>query len=398
MTPKILKSDSDYEAALGRIDSLMFVAKGTEEAEELELWLLLVEEYGKKHFPIPLPDPIDAILFRMEQQDLKQRDLVPFIGSPGRVSEILHHKRKLTAPMIRKLHEGLGIPLDLLFGKENCVLPAAGEEIDPDLFPVAEMLKRNWFEGFSNAKAAFMDKTEEVFRPFLMAKEGQLKAGACHYRKTKKQSDPNHLWAWKARVWSLVKQQKLGSYRSEFITPDFIREVARLSVLERGPSVARDYLASVGIGLVFERHLPKTYLDGAAIRLKGEPPFIAMTLRHDQLDNFWFTLCHELAHVHLHLQNDESQVFIDDLDDEDRNEKEMAADKLASEAIVSTDEWKDFSTGARISIARISMFAHSIRINPAIIAGRIRRETGDFSKFNSLLGFHQVRRMFGIPS
>ena len=111
---KPIKNESDYDVALERIDQLMDASKNTPESDELEVLALLVEQYEASHYPIDLPDPIEAIRFRMEQFGLQDKDLVKYIGRSGRVSEILNYKRKLTLPMIRKLHAGLKIPTESL--------------------------------------------------------------------------------------------------------------------------------------------------------------------------------------------------------------------------------------------------------------------------------------------
>ncbi len=397
MRPKILKSDSDCEAALAQIDSLMHASPGTEEAEELELWLHLVEEYEEKHFPIPLPDPIEAIRFRMDQRGLKQKDLTQYLGSKSRVSEILSGKRPLTLSMIRSLHHGLNIPADVLLGAENSQLPPVVKGIDINNYPISEMVKRGWFGSQVQTKKNLIDNIEELFIPFIMPKGVRFDQSACYKRRSnnKKVIDNNAMLAWQMRVWSLVKQQNIASYNPDNIDKQFIREVVNLSILDEGPIVAQDLLAKVGIGLAIEKNLPKTYLDGAAIRIKGEAPFIAMTLRYDRLDNFWFTLCHELAHIHLHLQDDESQSFLDDLDEEDKNEKELAADKLASDAIIPGKIWSSFSS-RKLSRRTIYDFATSNRLHEAIVAGRYRRESGNYKIFTDLLGHRKVRKLFSI--
>jgi HTH-type transcriptional regulator/antitoxin HigA len=86
----------------------------TKRAERLELWSFLLEDYERREHPIAFPDPVDAILFRMDQEDLKPRDLEPFIGSRSKVSEVLNRKRPLSIAMMRRLHEGLGIPAESL--------------------------------------------------------------------------------------------------------------------------------------------------------------------------------------------------------------------------------------------------------------------------------------------
>ena len=114
MITKVIKTQEAYEAALAEIETLIDLnpQAGTPEAEQLELGSLLVEQYESEKFPIGLPDPVEAIEFRMEQQGLTPRDLIPYIGSRSKVSEILSRKRSLTLTMIRALHEGLGIPAE----------------------------------------------------------------------------------------------------------------------------------------------------------------------------------------------------------------------------------------------------------------------------------------------
>ncbi len=112
-----IKSTQDYERALARVDELMDAEPDTPEGDELDVLVTLVEFYEDKHFPIESPDPVEAILFRMEEMDLMRKDLEPYIGSRHRVSEVLNRKRELSLNMIRRLHEGLGIPLENLIGK-----------------------------------------------------------------------------------------------------------------------------------------------------------------------------------------------------------------------------------------------------------------------------------------
>jgi HTH-type transcriptional regulator / antitoxin HigA len=114
MTPKVIKDQQEYEQALKHIEGLMDAAPGSPEEEELELFAMLVENYEKLHFPTDLPDPISAIEFRMEQQGLTRKDLIPYIGSQSKVSEAMNRKRPLSLRMIRALNEHLGIPAEVL--------------------------------------------------------------------------------------------------------------------------------------------------------------------------------------------------------------------------------------------------------------------------------------------
>ena len=114
MVLKLIKSEADHEATLARIDDLMDAEAGTARGDELELLAALVELYENKSVPIDPPSPVDAIRFRMEQSGLRQQDLVPYIGSRSKVSEVLSGRRSLSLRMIRSLHEGLGIPAETL--------------------------------------------------------------------------------------------------------------------------------------------------------------------------------------------------------------------------------------------------------------------------------------------
>jgi HTH-type transcriptional regulator/antitoxin HigA len=114
MNPKALKTKAEYEMAVAHLETLMSASAGSPEEEELELFAVLIESYEKEHFPIGFPDPVEAVTFRMEQQGLTRKDLVPYIGSQSKVSEVLNHKRPLSLAMIRALNKGLGIPYEVL--------------------------------------------------------------------------------------------------------------------------------------------------------------------------------------------------------------------------------------------------------------------------------------------
>jgi HTH-type transcriptional regulator/antitoxin HigA len=114
MEIKPIRTKTDHRNALKEIEKLMNAQAGTPEGERLDVLATLVEAYERKHFPMDLPDAVEAIKFRMEQSGLAPKDLVPIIGRLNRVYEILSRKRPLTLPMIRALHEKLGIPSELL--------------------------------------------------------------------------------------------------------------------------------------------------------------------------------------------------------------------------------------------------------------------------------------------
>ncbi len=111
-----IKTNDDYNNTLLRIDALMDAELGTEDGAELDVLVTLVEAYENEHFPISAPDPVAAILFRMEQMGFKRKDLEPFLGGRSKVSDVLNRKRNLSITQIRKLHKGLNIPYENLMG------------------------------------------------------------------------------------------------------------------------------------------------------------------------------------------------------------------------------------------------------------------------------------------
>jgi len=109
-----IKTEQDYQESIHRIDELWGSKRDTPEGDELDLLCTLVESYEMSHYPIAPPDPIDAILFRMEQMGMTKTDMAKYLGSQSRVSEVLSRKRKLTLKMVKSLYKGLKIPAEIL--------------------------------------------------------------------------------------------------------------------------------------------------------------------------------------------------------------------------------------------------------------------------------------------
>ena len=114
MDIKPIRNPTDYKAALKAVESLMDAKARTPEGDRLDVLVTLIEAYERQHFPMDLPDAVEAIKFRMEQQGLTPKDLEPLIGRSNRVYEVLNRKRSLTLAMVQKLHQGLGIPAESL--------------------------------------------------------------------------------------------------------------------------------------------------------------------------------------------------------------------------------------------------------------------------------------------
>ncbi|PZV21726.1 MAG: transcriptional regulator [Leptolyngbya sp.] len=396
---KPIKTEADYEAVLERISTLMDAPQNTPEADELDVLATLVEVYEEQHYPINFPDPLAAIAFRMEQSGLTQRDLVPYLGSRSKVSEVLAGKRSLTLSMIRALHSHLGIPAEVLLQEPITTLPEAPEDIDWSQYPVKEMAKKGWIEQGND----IADRAEEIIRNLIGRAGGYDTAFKMFCRKNNgarrnAKMDPYALQAWGLQVLAIASQTPLpAKYKPASITDEFIQEMVRLSWAESGPRLAKEYLANHGIHLIYLPHLQRTHLDGAALRLPDGTPVIGLTLRYDRLDNFWFSLCHELAHQQLHLEgNNTDYAFFDDLsiDPIEEDQKETEADEKAKDVLISPKIWQQARLLDRPSSSAVVALAQQLRINPAIIAGRIRKETGNYRILTHYVGNNKVRVCF----
>ncbi len=397
MTIKPIKDEADHKEALARIEALIDQSPraGSPEADELSALTALVQDYESTNFPIEPPDPVDAILFRMEQQNLNQRDLIPYIGSRSRVSEVLARKRPLTLPMIRALHFGLGIPASALL-REPVFNEPPGRALDWKRFPIRTMIQRGWIRA---TQLTTRTDPEGLIRKFI-SQLGPLSGLLTAYRRSEhvrsaRSMDEYALLAWTVQVATKgLGLPGLSEYQPGTVTMDFMRSVARLSVLENGPALAQEFLRKYGIALWVEPHLPRTYLDGAAVLLRLDRPIIGLTIRYDRVDNFWFTLMHELAHIACHFEGGVT-VFYDDLEvnaQEDSQEKE--ADQMAGEALIPTELWVKSPASKLPSPEAVSHLARQLSIHPAIVAGRIRHEKKRYRLLPTLVGSGQVRRYF----
>lgn len=398
-TIKAIRTEADYQAALVRIDALMGATPGTPESDELDVLADLAALYESKNEPIGHPTAVAAIEFRMEQSGMNPRDLIPFIGSRAKVSEVLSGKRKLTMPMARALHEHLGIPAEVLLQDSSVKPGAALDGLEWNRFPLDAMARLGWIPKARKAAG----HAEECVRDLIRRAGGLRVAEAALYRRndharTNAKSDPYALKAWCWQVLAVANGSKPRSaYEPGTITLEFLRELARLSWSGEGPRLAREFLAEHGVALVVVPHLPRTYLDGAALRLGDGTPVVGLTIRYDRLDNFWFCLMHELAHVARHLEGGES--FIDDLSLRDvepghQDPRELEADEWAEEALVPSDVWQASAARESPTPAAVLDLAKTLNVAPAIVAGRVRHERKNYRMLSHFVGGGQVRRLF----
>ncbi|MEY4564869.1 MAG: hypothetical protein RLZZ618_4146 [Pseudomonadota bacterium] len=389
---KVIKTQREYDAAIVRLSALMDeeLAPGSAKEAELELLALVIESYERSKVEPVIPDPIEAILFRMDQLGLKKVDMVPFMGSLPKVSEVLARKRPLNLAMIRKLHQELSIPADVLLAESDASVDLSAEPVyDFDRFPWREMIGRGYFQGFTGTVREARDNAEELIRSFMrgmqLQPDHQAKLRAPLQQSGNRLMDDYALLTWRVAVLKKSRQIQIKTaYVKGSLSTERLKELARLSRFEQGPRLAQEFLADMGIALVFENHFNKTYLDGAAM-FDGDRPVVALTLRHDRLDNFWFALMHELVHVKEHLGPD--HLFIaDNLEDKLRQQskEEREADEGAREILIPQAEWLAADLMSEPTIEGANALADKLRIHPAIVAGRVRFQSGNWRLLSSI--------------
>jgi len=271
------------------------------------------------------------------------------------------------------------------------------EQLRWDKFPIKEMYKRNWFVNFNESLDSALANGEYLINEFLQSVYTQpVKALNKQHTRLNSTLDPYSLYAWQCRIAWLAENENIENvFSKKNITAEWIKGLVKLSVFDDGPSKAKDYLAASGIHLIIEPHLPHTLLDGAALLLPDRRPVIGMTLRYNRLDNFWFVLLHELAHLHLHLFKLKIDCFFDDLESNTNNEDlEEEADEFTNEALIPGDIWETSIVRYIHSENDIIDLAKQLEISPAIVAGRIRREANNYTIYNNLIGQGNVRKDF----
>lgn len=321
LEPSIIKTEEQYRRALAAVEQLAAEDPPADSpaGARLELLAKLVEDYEKTRYPFAQPDPVDAIVFRMEQQGLRQKDLAEMLGGKNRASEVLARKRPLTLPMIRALSEALEIPAALLIREPAAPYDVAGRSE----------------AAVSAPRTAVAD------------------------------------WLARMRERAAADAALRGRFRPGDLNDALIRYVVRLSWMDKGPRRAVEFLAERGIAVVIEPAPPRTRIDGAAMLGRSGAPVIALTLRQDRLDQFWSTLVHELVHAWKHLDGVRDQAIVDeDIETCGEDGIEREAHDLTAELLIPRAAWARSAASQDPNEETIRALAAELQISPAIVAGR----------------------------
>jgi HTH-type transcriptional regulator/antitoxin HigA len=391
---RLIESAQDYEVALSEIYLLIQRDDLNQaEAQFLKVQSKLVDDWEKEQgYGLKQPSVKDWILHRMEERGLSRRDLIPYIGSASRVNEILNDKRGLTIPMIRALHKHLNIPLEALTQEP---LPHEDSQHDyllsqaPRYKNVIKKLNFNFsdFDEVSvglNTVITKLGGFEQIPKGALARKNDENRVLA--------KTDRIALQLWMIRLLDIVndKIKNVSPYKG--IDTLFLQQVAKLSIFPDGLTQAFELLQKRGIFVEVLPHPQRTYLDGATLYFKGHP-IIGLTLRYDRLDNVWFTLMHELAHVVNDLDAlKQGDIFTDDITIDTKkgghSDIEKKADETAKEAFIPSEyetELQDLIDTPILN--KLLNLAGKLQINPAILAGRVRYSLGNYRIFKEFSSF-----------
>lgn len=259
-----------------------------------------------------------------------------------------------------------------------------------------EMVRRKWIQPKS-IKEKVADRGDAMF-DFLFGRTAHRPALAMFKgRRLSAQRDLIEeiaTMAWVAHVLDSARENAPPvKFKPSSLNEAFVRKLAKLSVRQDGPKRALVAVREIGISLVVESGLPGMSVDGAALHTSAAGPVLALTLRYDRLDNFWFTLMHELGHIALHLSEPSDDVFVDSLEDNagDEQEAEAEANAFAKDGLIPRDLWLRSDAYRLGSEGSVINLAKQLGVHQAIVAGRIRYERRNFRIFTDIVGVGGVR-------
>ena len=290
-------------------------------------------------------------------------------------------------PMVGR--EMAGPPLD------TDVLAILGNASETDA--VREMIRRGWFTPLANKPRNIGVGTALMEFLFQQRTYEPSVSLASLFRRQARQRGLVELvttLAWLRCVSEKSMEMDVPKFNKNNLSDTSISHIVRLSIDQQGPRKAINFLQKLGVRVIVESSLPTMRTDGASFILPGKGPVIGLTLRYDRLDSFWFTLLHEIAHLVLHLTTDSDEIFVDTIENEDQygSETETEADAFAKDSFIPRDAWNRNAFRLRTT-ASILALSTKLKIDPSIVAGRLRYERKAYNEFSQLVGNGKVREL-----
>jgi HTH-type transcriptional regulator/antitoxin HigA len=406
---KALRDFNEIELVKQKIDPVIIAAQRASMEQQLNELQAEITTYEKlrsgrvqRLFPSNIPEIGEKLIEARISQGLSQKTLADRLGMREQQVQRYEQERYLTANLNRVAEVAEALHLDLfafLETRHDTLLDKIAPNLkgltdfDPSKLPVQEMKKRGWLKNLNIPPTMQVADVDLAAAFVSQAFQGNF-AHSLHKQHVRmgSQQDPYALLAWKARVLHKARHVRLQP-SSKTVDAHIIKQMVGLSAAPEGPAKAAEVLRAHGIVLVFERHLPSTHLDGAAMLLDQNTPVIGLTLRFDRLDNFWFVLLHEVGHIIRHRDRGLREGFFDEGEVASKDELEAEADEFANSAFIPNEVWKRSFVRFTRSSQEVHQFASQHRIGPAIVAGRIRRERGDYKVFTDLVGQGSVRNL-----
>lgn len=339
-------------------------------------------------------DPGAALIVARISRKLSQKELARKLGLREQAVQRYESEkyRSISLGNYLKFASVLGLDWRIELGRPESGGWALAQEISP--VEIRKVVKhgreRGWFaydasdeDGLSQLKRHMAEHVVKYGTPSL------LRTGL----NVVDHSEDWVLLSWKAQVSRRAEAEAEGlpPYRPMEVL--WLQDLVHLSAREQGPALAVALLRAHGIILIIEPHIPGMGVDGAAF-LVGDVPVVALTLRRDSVDNFWFTLLHEIAHIILHYRTGLATGFFDSEEASSADDVEAEANSFAANLLVPEEVWRRSPARIAKNAAPIEALARQLGVHPAILFGRLRKERGDYSIFSNKIGQGTVRRQF----
>ncbi len=339
--------------------------------------------------PARIVSPGKILRRELDARRWTQKDLAHIMGRPEQaISEIVNGNKQITPETAHELAAALNTSPEFWQNLEsNYRLNLAKKQAQTEtiarksslyqLLPLKELVKRSWIK-----KHESVDEMEKEVIQFLnVSSIDEVPSLVANFRQsTCKTPQLSFQLAWVKRVEQLARQQTIASFDLKHVKqtlPTLLELSSRAEDIAHVPNL----FTEIGIHFVILNHLPKTYLDGALLYVDNNP-IIALTLRYDRIDSFWFTLMHELGH----LIEQHSGIFLDNIDDLAENEQELSANRFAENWLIPSDEFNRFIIDRRyFSKMAIEDFAKSINRHPGIVLGHLH--------YNNLVPYKNLRQL-----